>query len=419
MAMIRHEDPKIEKFSELKLKAFATQKQNLIKENFKLQSERNQVHNIPHFIDVFISGMPEYNPIERDYIFDELNKLEFSRRAYKKLREASEKLADTTSTATEVLAELSELKPSNAADVHNFWYELNKAEETKTEFIKFNNPMLENMFKPRNMCTIFGDTGTCKTAFTIWMSIQFLIANPGKRVMYFEKEMPKEDIVDRLVCYHLNISNTNLYLNKVHYYNELKQLRNTTFMDDEESQKRSDQINDIMERFIIVGPEDFKDSDDVVRLIRYHEPDMWVLDFITQLAQGEHKSGSDFNFSIMNTCNQLKSVTQYGHPTFGIIISQIKKGTVEARRNKIPFLDDMEWSGTLKQVCSECLALFKPGNYLKSAPEGAFYVIPRKRRYGDLSRIMQFDAEPSKQKFNEPKNENLELWLNEYLDKAN
>ena len=247
--MIRHEEPKIETFTELKLKTYATQRQTSIKEIFKLQSERSQIHNISHFIDVFIAAMPAYNPVERDYIFQEVNKLEFSRRAYKKLREASEKLADTTSTATEILAELSELKPATASDVYNFWYELNEAEKTKTEFIRFNSPMLENMFKPRNICTIFGDTGTCKTAFTIWMSIQFLMANPGKRVMYFEKEMPKEDIVDRLVCYHLNISNTNLYLNKIHYYEEMKKLRNTTFMDDEELQKKSEQLDDIQVNF--------------------------------------------------------------------------------------------------------------------------------------------------------------------------
>lgn len=414
MVIVRNENHhSLTKFSELKLTNFANNERYQL-EKYLGKEEKYKLHAFPDYVVSFCRSMPDYNPLESDYIANKLREYEYVRSVRESLLDGAKRL-ESNESVEQVLNEITSLNPTLFSRVSNFWENMDEAEKEKTEFIPFASLQLSNMFKPRNICTVFADTGCLKTGFTIYMAIMFLKANPGKRVMYFEKEMPKEDIVDRLICYFMNIENTMMYADKTYTYN---MMRAYTSLNEENQPQEVKEIIDILLRFIIIGPDEFKNADDVVKMIRYHEPDLWVLDFITQLSQGEAKGNSDFNMIVMETCNKLKGVTQYGHPCLGIIISQIKKGTVELRSNKVPLMDDMEWSGTLKHVSSQTIALFKPDVYYdENIPHGAFIAMVRKNRYGIRNSVMHYIANPAKNQFTENHCEEIRQWFSNYRSK--
>jgi replicative DNA helicase len=170
-----------------------------------------------------------------------------------------------------------------------------------------------------------------------------------------------------------------------------------------------------MNRLILVDNNDFHTAEDISRYVELVKPDLFVIDFVTQLGT-EANDASSFNYGVMATANKIKRLVQRTG-TCGILITQLKKGTIEQRSNKVPYLDDMEWSGTIKQLAAVVLFTFFPKTYYgKAVPETYFYVMPKKSRFNELSPLA-LHATPSYSSFNIENTKDMSVWLEQYFVK--
>lgn len=212
-----------------------------------------------------------------------------------------------------------------------------------------------------NIFTIAGDTGSMKTTFTLWLSSNW--ARSGYKVLYFEKEMPADDVIRRLININCSISNQELLLG---------------LYDKEKIEREMSQIRTLE----VVPSTDFETVLDVYKIVERKKPDIFVIDFITQLDYGG-QTASDFNYNLMRGLNVLKILTHKTN-SVGVLISQLKKGTIESRSSKIARLDDLEWSAALKQLSAYVGVVFNPSMYYHNVDEDLFYLVFRKVRYGNL-----------------------------------
>lgn len=406
-------DKKVEKMTQLMVSEYLAQNKEEILEYLKNQEE-NLYYNLESYIHQNLSYLSIYNPNEENYVLNRIYEYEQKREAHAKLVAAVQALEFKNASVSEVASTLYDIEPVTADRVMNFWESLDEVSKDPSEYIKFSDPIFNYTFKNRSICTVFADTGCLKTAFTLWMVIKFLEANPDKTAMYFEKEMPREDIVDRLITYYCQVDNTVLLRDKKKYYEAMKKQYE---FPDEETNKRISNVNNVLERLYIVSPDEFDTAETIVKYVRFHKPDMWVLDFMTQLNQ-QGSNNPDFNRVVMQNSNILKTLAQYGHPTLGIIVAQINKNTIDGRRNKVPHSNDIEWSSNLLKISAQAIALFKPDVYMNNVPEGAFIGVFRKQRVGVFHSAFYLKANAAQNNFSSDSQETkrVETWYQNYLN---
>lgn len=398
-----------DKFTLLIINEYLTQNEEHLLETLG-NKEEHLYYSLDSFIQLNYNYLETYNFKEEDYILNKLAEYAHKREAHDYLVSAANDLEKNKTSLNEILGNIQNLEPVTAERILNFWDSLDRASEDSSEYIKFNDPVFDHTFKSRSICTVYADTGCLKTAFTLWLTLKFLEANPDKTAMYFEKEMPREDIVDRVICYYCKIDNTSLLRDKKKYYAMMKAEYGSSRIDSNVN------VNDILERLYILTSDEFDTAEDVVKYVRYYKPDLWVLDYMTQLNQRSRIAKADFNSLVMTNANLLKALTQYGHPTMGIIIAQINKNSIGGRRNKIPELIDMEWSNTLPHISSQCIALFKPDVYYQTSPANAFIGVFKKQRVGKPSDNTIFlNADAAQNNFSSKETGHIKTWYSNYL----
>lgn len=259
-----------------------------------------------------------------------------------------------------------------------------------------------------NMLSLTGDTGSMKTMISLWLCLQILKANPKFTCLYFEKEMPVKDIARRLVAYTLSVPMNDLMSaeKRDSYKNDITGI----FEQDEE-------IKDILSRLRIVPNGNFNNVSDMYRYIDTYRCDVWCLDFLTQL--GAEDTSSDFNRFTMAQASMLKNIIA-DTDTLGIVLNQVKKNSVRARTNKIPQLDDIEWSGAISQYSAYIFSTFYPSAYYQDAPESYFYLYGLKNRHHKPVNIPLLTY-PAYCQFSEPTIDELPLmqhWLQGYVTKS-
>lgn len=230
-------------------------------------------------------------------------------------------------------------------------------------------------FEKANLCVIGGDTGSQKTRSSVWLCLQMLQANPGSTCIYFEREMPKRDIF-HIVCGYLFETD----VVSIHKAPSDYLMARIESLDEE--------TKSLLDRFIMLDDKDFRTSDDVLYYVKKFKPDFWVIDFLTMMISGNQAKGgaSDINMAVYNIVDDFESISTHTN-TFGILLSQLKKGTIETRSYKVPTMDDFEWSGRLKQLASYAFSIFNPSYYDSEAPEDYFYMREAKNRYARRSWI--------------------------------
>lgn len=222
----------------------------------------------------------------------------------------------------------------------------------------------EGGFERSNIITIGGDTGSMKTRWTLWLCLKILRNNPTFKCTFFEAEMTKREI--------LNIVLQWLFQAPLH---SIRSLPDEFLLTKIETGLEPWQ-KDVLDRFIVFDAADFKDVADVSYLVRKYKPDIWVLDFITMLVSGN----DDTNAKVYEVCDALKLLSKKTE-TLGIVISQIKKNSIESRKIKVPVLDDLEWSGRLKHISMIVLMVFNPSYYDENVSKRFFYVKAAKHRH--------------------------------------
>lgn len=244
----------------------------------------------------------------------------------------------------------------------------------------------EGGFERGNILVVGGDTGAMKTRISLYLSIQMLIYNPEARCIIFEAEMTKKDVFYIQMGWVMGLS-----------YQEVRKLDTNFIMKYLET--RDEQIRSMCERLIILDSSDFSTGEDIYHLVRKYDATFWLVDFLTMMVGGEG-GATDVNTKVFALTDKLKECAKRTN-TFGIIISQLKKGTVEARKNKVPLLDDMEWSGRLKQIASYVFMVFYPSYYDSQVPSDYFFIREAKSRFSQRIRLY-FRAFPSQCNFYVP-----------------
>lgn len=257
-----------------------------------------------------------------------------------------------------------------------------------------------------NIISLIGDTGSMKTMITMWMCLQMLQKNPSFTCLYFEKEMPVKDIARRLIAYAIGIDIPKLMgLSK----EEALQIVSGHFIKDENKK-----MLDAISRFKIISNNMFRNVLDMWEYVDEYKPDIWCLDFMTQL-EGMGGDSSDFNLSVMKQANKLKEMCTETD-SLGIIINQVAKNTVDRRKCKIPLKTDAEWSGTVQQISAYIFATFHPGYYNLPVPNNYYFLVGHKNRHNSKFDV-PLAAVPSQCSFAEPdviEESQMERWLNNY-----
>jgi len=260
-----------------------------------------------------------------------------------------------------------------------------------------------------NMMSIAGDTGSMKTMVSLWFCMSILQANPKFKCLYFEKEMPVKDVARRLAANLTGISISDMMKdankddNKAAIVSELS---------------NSPDAKSILDRLLIVPNNAFSTVSDMFKYIESYKADIWCLDFLTQL--GAENPDNDFNRFTMAQAAMLKNVI-IETDTFGIVLNQIKKSSARSRKNKIPIMDDIEWSGTISQYSAYIFSTFFPSLYYEDAPKDYFYLYGLKNRHHKPVNIDLFTSPAYCQFTDPPKQEAplVESWLQQYIFKNN
>jgi replicative DNA helicase len=259
-----------------------------------------------------------------------------------------------------------------------------------------------------NMVSIAGDTGSMKTMISLWLCIKILKANPKFTCLYFEKEMPVKDIARRLAAYASCIP--------------VNKLMDTSLKDNNkyvitQALAGDDEMRSVMERLKIVPNGNFSNVSDMYRYIDTYNCDIWCLDFLTQL--GAEDTSSDFNRFTMAQASMLKNIISETD-TMGIVLNQVKKNSVRGRTNKIPQLDDIEWSGAISQYSAYIFSTFFPSVYYGDSPNEYFYLYGLKNRHYRPITIPLM-TNPAYCQFNEPtalEEPLMQNWLQGYITRA-
>lgn len=236
-----------------------------------------------------------------------------------------------------------------------------------------------------NLLSIAGDTGSMKTMISVWLCLKILERNPGYKCLYFEKEMPAKDIGRRLISKLLKMPQTEIM----------------KAQSDEQKSELAGQVSDglsndintfkILDRFVVVPADYFNSPMDMLRYIENYKPDIWCLDFLTQLGSGDSSDTSGYTKFTMDVANKLKAYANHTD-TLGIILNQVKKG-VRERKNKLITLDDIEWSSTISQVSAYIFATLYPSNYINTKHKDYYYLHCLKSRFSTKPTLC-FHASP-------------------------
>jgi len=169
---------------------------------------------------------------------------------------------------------------------------------------------------------------------------------------------------------------------------------------------------------MIVPNTDFANANEMYKIIEHYEPQIWALDYMSQLS-GE---GNDVNSKILEQAEQLKEIVRMTN-SFGIIINQTRKEGNYQRPNRIPEENDAEYSGRIKQISAYHIVLFYPWKYYSGNPnmlQGMtlsrhhFYAIFKKSRDSEAGTKLFLHSEPEFCNFTE---EPLyDQWLYSYIN---
>ena len=271
----------------------------------------------------------------------------------------------------------------------------------------------------KNIMTISGDSGSQKTMFAQNFCLKILRKNKDFTGIFFEKEMPLEDLGRRIASWILRVDS-----------NEIMQAVSSARTKDERDDKliaiqrdidkkldADKEIKDIVDRLELISRDSFSDAIDIWKILVDRKPDIWVLDFFTML---EPKIGGLDDETMRQQAILLKNAV-LDTDTFGIILSQLKQSNnVDQRINKVPLIGDMEWGKHLRQYSTWVFSILYPQHYKITVEPWYFYLVSRKTRHGK-SIIVPLKSFPETADFfepNAPEKKAMMKWIESYMHKG-
>jgi hypothetical protein len=184
-----------------------------------------------------------------------------------------------------------------------------------------------------NLTTIVGDTGGMKTMVSLWLCLKILMTNPDFTCLYFEKEMPVKDVARRLLAYATGIETDTLLKASISLDIEQTNIIGQTL---QESYRTNPKLEDVLNRLKIVPQTNFHNVADIYQYVSYYKPNIWCLDFLTQITDSSKTKDENYTLQVKNAVDRLKYIVSETN-SLGIILSQI--GKIQLHREHIKYLD--------------------------------------------------------------------------------
>lgn len=221
--------------------------------------------------------------------------------------------------------------------------------------------------------TIAGRSGEHKTGQALDILAMYCENNPGRKAVFFSKEMSFFEVQARLLAKKFNISPKEIIRGKK---------RDGTKIDlTKLSEEYAEKYNTINNNLIIIDPQEIKSSADLATILVNTEAEVWALDFIQFFAL---KSNSEFNqiANVIETASFCKDISQVTE-SYGLIVSQVKKQESN-RLTVFPRLDDIEWSGFIRQISHSVAMAYWAYAHNSSYLKDVFMLSWQKVRNGEL-----------------------------------
>ena len=224
-------------------------------------------------------------------------------------------------------------------------------------------------FHGGELIIIAGRPGMGKSAFAVNIA-EYVSINLGKTVAIFNLEMPREQIVNRILCSQALVNNGRI---------------RTGSMEPDDWEKICDVADTIAKAPIYID-----DSPSITvsqirakcrRLKQIHNLEMIVIDYL-QLMQGSGR-GDNRQQEISEISRSLKILAkELDVPV--VALSQLKRES-ESQKGKRPILSDLRESGAIEQDADMVMFLFRNYYYSKNPEEkDQAECIKAKNRSGDI-----------------------------------
>jgi replicative DNA helicase len=239
--------------------------------------------------------------------------------------------------------------------------------------------MIQGGFGKGELITIAGRSGMGKTSFAVQAAYNFAIANTHRPVLLFSLEMPKVQLMHRLVSLVSGVELTYLLTGQISQ-SQYGQITNA--------------LSEIGEATNLTVFDRMGDSwRSIIAQIRTQhakqELGLVVIDYLQLIAGGGEKS----NWILEEVTRSLKLLAiELNIPI--VILSQLNRG-VESQSNKRPGQSDLRGSGAIEQDSDKVIAIYRDDYYNpESVEKGIAEILVLKNRMGPTGTIkLLFDAQ--------------------------
>ena len=217
-----------------------------------------------------------------------------------------------------------------------------------------------------DMVVLAGSTGGGKTCFMLNLAVG--LAKQGKPVDIFSLEMPKAQLVQRIVCSELGI--------------DAKKFRNFQLMDDEmrliseyiRGEFSKLPINIYTKQRVSIG--------EIERIEKKSKAEAVFIDYLG-LIEGDNKKSTYDKFSEISRTIKLMAMTT-NKPV--IALHQLNRDFA-SRENKEPQLSDLRDSGKIEQDADMIWFVYRPGMFNDNMPKHKLLFIVGKNRHGETGKV--------------------------------
>ena len=255
-------------------------------------------------------------------------------------------------------------KAAQDADIILSTYEQRKCTAVSTPWNSVNEYV--GSLQGGDMVVLAGSTGCGKTCFMLNLAVG--LAKQGRTVDIFSLEMPKSQLVQRIVCSELGIDS--------------KKFR-TFQLTDHEKKLISDYINGEFKKLPInIYTKQRVSISEIERIEKKSNADAVFIDYLG-LVEGDNKKSTYDKFSEISRTIKLMAMTT-NKPV--IALHQLNRDFA-SRENKEPQLSDLRDSGKIEQDADMIWFVYRPGLFNDSLPKHKLLFIAGKNRHGETGKV--------------------------------
>ena len=255
-------------------------------------------------------------------------------------------------------------KAAQDADIILATYEQRKGTAVTTPWKSVNDYV--GSLQGGDMVVLAGSTGGGKTCFMLNLAVG--LAKQGRTVDIFSLEMPKSQLVQRIVCSELGIDG--------------KKFRNFQLNDGEKELITNYIATDFKKLPINIFTRQRVSISEIERIEKKSDSDIIFIDYLG-LVEGDNKKSTYDKFSEISRTIKLMAMAT-NKPV--VALHQLNRDFA-ARENKEPQLSDLRDSGKIEQDADMIWFIYRPGLFDEKVPKHKLVYMCAKNRHGETGKV--------------------------------